>query len=813
MARYVSAANGNWSTAATWNQVTNTPTIAATNTVNVSAGGITSAAFTAPNTTNAATGVRFYLTANGSTGSLVATLQEDAGAGFVDTACTVTVSRTDIAVLNTYYYFRPVTPYVFTTIVANKYRWKLNLSGATGTWTVATDSGGSNFSYYSTDDRTVSPTTNDDAVVIGHNGATAITVTMDGTFGFGSGTDTTVFAANMRSVGHALAIDNNGIVLGDTSADVTPTVKGSIYCHNGGELRVGSTGTPYPSARTFNLLMDQNGTGGNFGIGVSGTGKLVLQGSPMTNTTDWKTMYVSGTGTAASPLVVSTAVDWSVGDEIAITSTGAYNEHERRFIITKNSATSYVLSNTSGGAENALSFSHTTDAHVMNIRRNIIVGTTNSSHGLYIHNYSATLGYFDLDWVRFNYMGSTVSNKSGLYFSRSTGNVGSGDYLVSVDPVGSAYVWDTSKEMVTHIGLVSVGQLSTGTPTQLSITAGSANRTLNDCFVIGCQRTGAGVASSSSITFNRLHVIGFNEDNTTSAAGMTFTTAGNINVNDSEVQCGRQNDLISTSLTDATFTNCELSSFGTVNTDALELATDTYNTILFTNCYFGATNLITNYANQATGSLARFHKYQQTDNRHRWYTINGQGLSTGAGLDDTTVKTAGSLAVRLAPETSTGFSLRFKILSRPDTAVSVLGFSRMNAAFAGDASASLIVNLFLPGSSIADATQTVSKVADTWQVFSLAANYTGDVNAYATVVITASTTTSAAYAYVDDLYNGTNAITALDVWDEGQPSPIMFEQLGDSAAIWAVPKNTMTTAGTIGEHVAKQISTKKVPEY
>lgn len=74
---------------------------------------------------------------------------------------------------------------------------------------------------------------------------------------------------------------------------------------------------------------------------------------------------------------------------------------------------------------------------------------------------------------------------------------------------------------------------------------------------------------------------------------------------------------------------------------------------------------------------------------------------------------------------------------------------------------------------------------------------------------TAKSVTVGAYCYIDDLYNGTNKITALDTWDEGMPSPIMFEQLGDAAAVWAIPTNALGTQGTTGKKLIDSLTTNK----
>jgi len=74
---------------------------------------------------------------------------------------------------------------------------------------------------------------------------------------------------------------------------------------------------------------------------------------------------------------------------------------------------------------------------------------------------------------------------------------------------------------------------------------------------------------------------------------------------------------------------------------------------------------------------------------------------------------------------------------------------------------------------------------------------------------TDKTFTSAAYLYVADISNGTNTITALKPWSDGLPSPVMFEQLGDAAAVWQVLTASLTTTGTTGKQLTKLLTTGK----
>lgn len=254
-------------------------------------------------------------------------------------------------------------------------------------------------------------------------------------------------------------------------------------------------------------------------------------------------------------------------------------------------------------------------------------------------------------------------------------------------------------------------------------------------------------------------------------------------------------------LTNIIFNDCEFSQVsGTFAAHSVDiLCSSTHVEALFNNCLFGAATLVSLYPSLSASSIIKFHKYNETDNNHRWYTKYGIAQSTGAGLTDTTVRTPGSLGLRMAPEdATTGFSWEFKILARANTGVFWNGFFQKNAAFGAD---EVTCELFLPGSTVADDTATLTDLTGDWQVASLAANYTGDVDLYAIVRITAKTATANAYVYLDDFYNGTNEITALDVWDEGQPSEIMFEQLGDAASVWSVALDAIGTPGTTGEKI------------
>jgi hypothetical protein len=799
MARHAAAADGNWSTAATWNQVTNTPTLHASTNITISTSNLFTATFTAPNTTNACTGVLLYITAVGSGGTTTVTLQEST----VDTAAARAITTTSL-VANSWVYFRFATPYVFTTTGAGAYRFKIVNAGAAGTTSAAADSGGANIAYLSTDDRAAVPASTDDVWICGHNQATAITVTMDGTQTIGSGTDTT--GINRRTIGSAIAIYNSGLLTWDVAASATLTCLGNIISGSGGELRMGTVATHYPTGRVATLAFNENGTSVRYGLESYGTGKITQQGEPKSSTSLWKTTYVSGVGTAASPLVVTDSVDWSVGDEIMVCAYSAnaanYNESENKFIRTKNSATSYTLADTAGGAESALTHTHTAGAYVLNLQRNVIIKSTTTTESCYYYNDVTTAGNVDIDWVRFETMGANTANKQGITLTGNTTSQFATDYSVAYRPLRDGFVFiNSNTPSITMTGNIVCNGTSTSTTGFLIQVS---NKTLVDCFSVkhAGSSNGFSIAGGGN-TFTRCVSISNNINGGGSQAGFTLA-ASKSTLNSCEVHCSRGRGVILNSTARIVFNSLLCGTKGVNQSIDIQTNTGTYNDVVFANSTFGSATFVSNYLNMITGSEVAFHNLSGTANNHIWYTNTGIARSSGSGLVDTTNKTSGNLTVRLAPEDlTTGFIWEFLIGIKANSAAQIVGFAQKNVAFG---SSVCTVELFLPGSTVADATATLDNTTGAWQVFSLAAAYNGAVAGFATIRITAKTTTASAYVYFADFYNGTNVLTGLQSWYNGKPTPVMTDLLGDPASVWAILTSTLTTAGTVGKLVTDNLN-------
>jgi hypothetical protein len=801
MALHAAAANGNWSTAATWNQVTNTPTLHASTNLAIDTTNRFTGTFTAPNTTNACTGVLLYVTAAGTGGTVTVTLQEST----VDTAAARTLNITAL-VANSWVYFRFATPYVFTTTGAGAYRFKVVAASPTGTSNAATDSGGTTYTFLATDDRAAVPASTDNVWIVGHNQATAITVTMDGTQTIGSGTDTT--GLSRRTIGPAIVVQNSGLLTWDVAASATLTCRGNIIISASGELRIGTVASPYPSSFVGTLNFDENGTTTRYGLETYALGKLTLQGTPKTSTSLWKTTNVSGTGSTASPLVVTDSVDWTVGDEIMVCAYSSnatnYNESENKFIRVKNSATSYTLADTSGGAESALTHTHTAGAYVLNLQRNVIIKSTTTTESCYYMNENTTAGDVDIDWVRFETIGSTAAtNKNGISLTTTTGVTADMDYSVVYRNLraGINLIGASSALMTLTGNIVCNG----GTGAQAGYTVTAGNKTFVDCFAV--KNIGSGFNPNfSACTWTRCVAI---SNNTAlgggTTAGWAIGQTANKNIfNDCESHCNGSRSIGLSGASEIVANNFLSGTKGASAIDFVVGGGGVFIKAAFVNSNFGGATFVSGYLTMAGGSELSFHNLSDTANNHVWYTNTGIARSSGASLVDTTTKTAGNLAVRIAPEDLTiGFIWEFLIGIKANSAAQIVGFAQKNAAFG---SSVCTVELFLPGSTVADATATLDNTTGSWQVFSLAASYNGSVGAFATVRITAKTATANAYVYFTDFYNGTNVLTGLQSWYNGKPTPVMTDLLGDPASVWAILTSTQSTAGTIGKLVVDNLN-------
>lgn len=764
--------------------------------------GISSAGVTAPNLINQATGIWIWIATMPGAGNHTVAIQESGV-----TKASAVMNFADIKLGANYVRF--ATPYTFATLTASAYTVRVTNSANSGQLRLATSGLWFQITYNLT---VATPGAGVDNVWVGgfhDSGLTLKTLTLTGlSNAWGTGASINIGGSTTAEMGGALHIGNGGTVSYDQTASTTLSILGTVYPTAGGVFDM----RPPSNKAIVSTLIINSATNGQQGLTPGNSvygGQFLTRGA----TYDVYTKYTSGLGTAASPMIVSIPWDADVGDEIVIGGGTTYALNETRYIKTRNSSTSFVLSSTPGGAEVALVNTHAAGAHIANLQRNSIIKALVTTRGYYINNTSSTAAS-DFSYTRFEY--SDCSSGKGLALDNQATAPGSNSTLDGIviygNSIGGRSVLSLQSGALTktYTGITMYNTQGSNYFAQSGIVLSSASsKTLTDCFhfnapsgIVSC----AFISFSSSATgniFNNCHSYGANANN--SAAGYAigiFSSSGNT-FNNSSINGARQNAVYQAAGTENAFNNCN---FGNMTTNTIDITslTGTLNQVLFNNCLFGSASLFTNYLNQLDGSIAKFQDMDNDTSKHRWYTNYGSWWSAGAGLTDTTVRTASSLSLVSKPENATtGSSWTFKVPANPTSQVGVFGYVYRNATFS---SGTLKVELFLPGTLLTatpDATYTFPTTTAAWLPFNISAYYSGSSARYATVRITGVTATAGAYFFVDDLYDaGTgNKVAGLDLWDEGQPSQIMVQSDFSvvPSAVWGYA-DTNTQADTMGKH-------------
>jgi hypothetical protein len=905
MALYGAWQTGDWSSTSTWATLIQSTISQANPYGSVTATPLYTNTLTALNTSDSWRGAYLPFNSFPANSSFTITLQEYDGSTWSDTTATATAYSYAVNGGTRWGFAKFGTPYTPTTTSTDYYRLKLvKLTGA-GSIQLYGTSGTAPSCMIASVSPVSTPGTGDDVLIAGDmtnvSGTTnPITVTVDTNVTIGSGQNSYGFGGSSSTMFPAISIDSGGRLKASRTASATLLVKQMIVLsYTDGELDYGKTSDRIPSTYKATLMYDTSNNFGYVGIRYSGTMNpaqsyyLSFVGASKAYI---KTNYSSGLGTAASPLITSDPVDWSVGDQIVVTPSAGYTTYantaptsltytdatgynrryftltfaaahsfkvgdriilsgftpaayngtaftvdevpstttlriygftstgitanatvmgtvvghtsksEYRYIKTKNSTTSYVLCTTAGGAEDALQYSPATTADIYNLSSSVQV-TVNKRNQSCMYTFDAGAAnttadptWWILDNCRMDYAGYGGPYNLGILANGYTAGSSSATINNTVfwAPAGTVIYDSVTPHSTWNISNVVFAGFQSGM-TYAMVTSGY-NKTFTNIYAVDI--SGNFISSSgSSNTYRVLRLWAIAPEPNSSPAIVLFGNAFSnlfISAYIQGVNSGTINRGISLngSLSNK-FLNSE---FGTVtkhyDTD-IYCTSSTLNTMVFENCLFGSTNLITNYLNQFNGSEIAFQKYQQTTNKHRWYTNTGSARSTGAGLEDTTVKTAGSLNLVLLPENNTvGFAWEFNVLA-PATSLSFInGYLQKNATFGSSIAK---VELWLPGSdtsSTADASLTADNTTGTWQAFNVYKLYSGTAPGLSTVRITAISSTAGAYVYVADLFN---SVGALNLWNSGKPAKqiAITDFSAVPAAVWGFPDGN-TISSTMG---------------
>lgn len=475
---------------------------------------------------------------------------------------------------------------------------------------------------------------------------------------------------------------------------------------------------------------------------------------------------------------------------------------EVRYIKTKISPTKYVLKTVS---DDPFEFAHVTDNDVVNLTRNLTMAPLDNTRNWtadspvntsYASKVSKSIIY---DSVRTDKFSSYNSYSLGFVANGYTAGLCSARMYKTVHwNLGGSLFYDsatTHSEWDINYNIIT-GVMATSQP---AFTMNGYNKTIRNTYCFNQVRT---VSAGSNVTVRNINAwsCGLLAANTYGLIYLNASAVNNRIVNSNIQGCGYgQTCLVEMNNgVDTYFANTRLGDIVMPGRAEIFITTGTFNTAVFENCKFGTTTPVNNYLNQIDGSLIAFHKFMQTDRRHRWYKNTGMAQSTGVGMSDTTVRVPGTWNLRLMPENNdVGFSWEFQIPSNVNQQTFLNGFLRKNTALGSGLAK---VELWLPGSDTTDtpdALFTMDNTVNEWRSFSVNKVFNGAVPALSTIRITAVSNTPGAYLYVADLYNSADA---LNLWDKGRPvTPIVPTSFAAiPGLVWSYPKDNQAL-NTMGD--------------
>jgi hypothetical protein len=803
---YVAIKSGDYNDGTTWNSAFGTPTLNTNQNLAINTTGVFTQEYVSASSSDSITGVVVLPSGSWASRTITFTLQEDGA----DTGTTATITGNN-TITNNNLFVKLATPYLTTS--GKTYRFKMQTDSSTVN--VALSTTASRAYAHITKDTTGVPTTGDYFMIASPNANTDITVTITDTLAkIGTGVIAQTFIAPPIN-----RVVDTCIVSGGVSNIAELKFLSSVdtklsWRSNIGFLVNGKLTQKPDSTHRSDFYMDA-GTAIQCWLGFTNGSLVDVQDSKKYPAETWRTTVASGAGTTASPLITNTAVDWAVGDRVVVApgtnSSTNYNECEEKYIKTKNSSTSYVLSNTAGGAEAGLTYTHD-GTHIFNITRNI-KWDSNLSNSWHI-------GFSSLDSSNINHsikglevsgmMGTGSSQKSSMCFN----GYGTFEDIVNYGGDMTAYavfVLPANRYRKSFTRLFTGGGGLSGNSQEGRINVAlSDNTTFNDCWVLAGQKVGWKI-SASVLVFNNCGAIanGISNNSVPSLYSGWNISGANIVLNDCESHADRNSSVLFYDVCADITLNRFVSGTKAKNANSTVRKSSnipSYTTAYFNNLVQVESVLFTDYLSMGGGSQVSFQNWDGA-NADSTFTPYGLIIKSGTGLADTTVRTAGGFAMRFEPTYSPNLmhweqNIPTGNIQSKTMTITCWVYINNAAYYAGTHTKPTLTVTY-------DQTSTVTAVATgtagSWQ--QLACTFT-PTTGYGQVEmkITGATdaTTTSRYFYVDDFNIAYPAgvqvdLGGLDLWANGLPVEPAIATMPSITGVWDEPLSAHTIAGSAGK--------------
>ena len=533
------------------------------------------------------------------------------------------------------------------------------------------------------------------------------------------------------------AIDISGILQRTSSAnDWTLTCKGDISVNDGGEFNIDMSSN---AGNWQKVVIDCATTDKKYDLKIDSGGKADWDGADKLHATQ-----LNDADAAASDTDITVDGDitgWQVDDELVIEGDVA-GESEKVIIA---SIAGQVVTIDAPGLVNQ----HDDDRKVVNITRNVKFCSANASYRTFLDNRSSTSNV-DIKNVEGYYLNGTY----GGFELRSGGSF---TYSSVHDSNGGIYSND-SGVIVQHNIIYS----NSGYASRIGGTGG----TMTDNYYIDCSYAALAVRDGILPVLDNNYICDSNF--------AIFFSDENVIVKDfANVVCR------------ANSADIRINSV--------------YVDVVFYGPTFSSATLISNASTLILGSEIKMEVINDNDDDHRSYLKYGNILSTGAGLADTEVRTAGSLALKMTPnDTDNALEWEFTVPCVANEPMAVTGYLMSTEDCSGDTEPFITIS----GCGMTPNTYTFDTATneDSWEQFVIAATPTR--NGLATVKVSVyKNAGNAPDFYIDDIVVASTAIDLgrLDYWYKGLPAPILLSTGIGALDIWKTVTSNEFGVGSMGE--------------
>lgn len=718
----------------------------------------------------------------------------------------------------------PLTSYAVTT-AGSTWSYKISTSsGGTAYWVRASAAG--SYGYYVLGDASTAAPSSGDAIVL----ADGCTYTIDATQTWGRN-DTTTYRSFWIG-------DNSKISCLTPAASYTVTLGGRVWISPGeAGLEFGTSAVPIPYAQQ--LIFDFShatetyffeSSNGQFSGTTDITSYIKIYGEQATNHYSYVASDAAS-GQADVELSTDMSGSWSATDDIfyigydhstTVVNPVAVIDSMSGTTLTATTNLSYRLVaggcviNTTLGEQMGIKFVNT-NTSVVKYGFNVVVGAELNISG--VHGANVGCGSFGIvnhnqvrTWRNFIVThAASTSTRPSLIITETYATKNS-SYRYIIDKI---FFCNRTSVIVNQLSLSSTAYIDI---TDYFTTGGS--QTTNHTIASSCVDitiTGAciqaGYFSSSDCmmdvsgvghTFTNVTFVGAEIGLYARCNASTFTNV--------KVERG-YNGLQLGSGVGNKFINCSFGETTTATNYDIYCESDAFAQALITNAYIGIKG-VANDTNLLVGSFVKFDTYDRTTLDHKTYQPNGKTQSTGSGLADTTVHTAGGYAIRFEPLSSTSnleweFTIPTGNIQNATMTVAVWCKIASATYYAGTHQ--------LPRLTIDydNGTETYAEAAEStdWQLLSVAFTPT---TTYGQITVTLSgrtdATTTNAYVYWDDfstLYPADKPLNTqtLDLWANALPVVPPLATVLSANDVWAAAVTSNVGSGTMGEKVGKKLLT------